>query len=255
MVPPVTTYFTDEALPPDGHIKTDPVPPSDYLLQGLWPAATKEWFVWDEGEEPRAIRVAVDIEKLCEDHGCEKLWYEKIREFVKFKAPYDEKKVSGRYIDPHGDWPFDPCHPREMNLPGDLPALYALLCRFHDWIPGFDQLFSEGNPAVVEFLSKPDFEQQFEQRSVDLLACLVDMDLCTPWLAAVFINPDFFERRTYYENLNVSVRCCCCVWSVELVCLGPDSVRAAGSVYPCRVASQDGRYHPRAEVCFLGEDH
>ena len=178
--PPAKIYFTDQALPPDDHIETDQaLPPDDhveenldcsYLLWGLWPEKAKGWFIW--GEKPRAIQVAVDVEKLCGDFDIKKWWWEKIQEFVKLKVACDERKVAGGYVDPRGVWPFDPCHPREISLPGDFPAIYAILCRFHDWLPGFDLLFSEGDPAVVEFrYSHPrsfdiDFEQQFEQRSV-----------------------------------------------------------------------------------------
>lgn len=180
-VPPAQTYFTDQALPPDSYIETDQALPADghveedldcsYLLQGLWPESAKNWFVWNKGEKSRAIEVAVNIEKLCEDEDYDERWREKIKEFVKFKAPYDEKIVAGKYVDPHEDWPFSPEHSREVVLPGDLPALYALLCRFHDWLPGFDQLFSEEDPAVIEFSSCSstlDFEQRFEQRSVHI---------------------------------------------------------------------------------------
>ena len=176
-MPPAKIYFTDQALPPDGHIETDQALLADghveenldcsYLLRGLWSESTKKWFVWNDNEGPRAVKVVVDIEKLCEDY--EEWWWKKIEEFVKFKVAYNKKKVAGKYVDPHGDWPFDPCHPREVSLPGDLPALYALLCRFHDWMVGFDQLFSEKDPAVEEFsshFSPPDFEQRFEQRPV-----------------------------------------------------------------------------------------
>lgn len=178
-VSPVKTYFTDEVLPPGGHIETDQALPADeqieenldcsYLLHGLWPEATKKWFVWNDNEWPRILKVAVDIEELCQDIDIKKLWWTKVRDFVEFKASYDEKKATGKYVDPAKDWPFNPCHSRAVNLPDDLPAIYALLCRFHDWLRGFDELFFEENPAIVEFSYDPsqtDYERQLEQRSI-----------------------------------------------------------------------------------------
>lgn len=159
-VKPARTELTDQALPPDGHI--EPHSDDSDLFQGLWPEATKKWFVWNEDEKPRAIKVAVNIEKLCGDYNIGRWWREQVKKFVAFKADYDNKKFVGKYVDPSEDWPFDPDNPRELSLPGDLPALYALLGQFHDWMVGFDQIFSEEN-AVYEFLSDsshPDFEQR-----------------------------------------------------------------------------------------------
>ena len=186
-IPPADIYFTDQALPPDGHIDLAQALSVDDsveenleldcsdLLRGLWPEVTKEWFVWDESEKSLAIKIAVDVEELCGDFDVRKWWWEKVEEFVKFKVAYDKRKAAGKYVDPLKDWPFDLHYPREVSLPGDLPAIYALLCRFHDWMPGFDLLFSEGDQAVVEFLYSSsryldiDYEKKFEQRSVRVL--------------------------------------------------------------------------------------
>lgn len=171
-VDPVPIYFDDEALPPDGHIEThkDDSAHKDNsdILQGLWPEATKNWFVWNEGEKSCAIRVAVDVEKLCDDYNIGRWWREKVKKFVYFKTAYDEKKSTGKYVDPAEDWPFDPDNPRPVNLPGDIPALYAILWRFHDWMIGFDEIICF-DPAELEFLydsSPPGFKKHCQQRAV-----------------------------------------------------------------------------------------
>lgn len=156
---PVPIYFTDQALPPGGHIEPH-YSDESYLLRGLCSERTKSWFIWKEGEKSRAIEVAVNIEKLCYDYYIGRWWRKKVKKFREFKDYYDSKKFSGKYVDSSEDWPFDPCHPREISLPGDMGAIYTILSRFHDWMIGFDRIFCFGG-AVSEFLNEnPEFEQR-----------------------------------------------------------------------------------------------
>jgi len=144
-------------------------------LHLLWPEESKFWFTCSDNELDNQI--ADNVEELYEDPRYKDRCRKQINTFYKAKVNYDERKALGKYVK-QNPWPFEPDNPREFNLPDDLPALYVILARFHDWMPGRELITSDTDAwSIYEFnMQRYSFSEQqrkaswgyLKQRPIDL---------------------------------------------------------------------------------------
>jgi len=129
--------------------------PRPFSESDLWPEESKLWFTWSDNQRLLADQLADDIERLYTSCLYREHWQQEIRRFYETKAVYDTKKAFGEYVNPAKDpWPFELNSPREYRLPDDLSALYTILARFHDWMPGRRSITSSTDgPTHYEFMT------------------------------------------------------------------------------------------------------